>query len=720
MVSPDGNLPNDGASSLSGERFRYFTYYPYEGAGEGLYLLSTRTATGWKTQGVIPPQKGMGESDWFACSPSMYFSAELTKGLLADGWRNEGSYERKEECEGDEPRLVTGEPRGFANLFLRDNETSTYQLLDMPPQGVTPADALLADATPDLSHVLFTEKAALTPEAPPEEAGIIEAPDLYEWSNGEVHLVTFLPDGTPVEGALANGDIEEQGELIYVYFHSSQSGSSLYNRDAPFTHAMSDDGERVIFYANGDLFERLNATHAQSQVVAEKCTEPEAACTVQVDAAESGAKGSGGTGVFVYASADGSRVFFTDAKRLTTDSTAFPKEPDLYEYNSETGKLTDLTVLASEPANVLGFSGASEDGSYIYFVATGDLTGGQANSHGAIARAGVPNLYVSHEGVTTFIARLASEDGTDWQQGGKSNSGYLTTSVSPNGRFIAFNSLNRLTGFINEQAEPAECELSGEEGHCREIFRYDAVEGQLSCVSCRTEGARPTGPAAIKGPTQQLLYPGPYTLQHQVTDDGRVFFETADPLVLAATNGSGNVYEYENGKANLISTGSGEGESTFLDASPSGGDVFFRTAQGLVQSDTDNSYSAYDARTGGGFAAEVSGGSQAGPCESLDGCRSPLSEPPAEALASSDTFSGAGNLVVPPEPPVVAEKPPAQHRSLTRAQKLARALRACRHKPARKRRSCRARARKRFSPKRAKKGVSHGTRAVKSDKGGRR
>ena len=37
-------------------------------------------------------------------------------------------------------------------------------------------------------------------------------------------------------------------------------------------------------------------------------------------------------------------------------------------------RLRDLTVLAGEPADVLGVSGISSDGDYVYFVADGALT----------------------------------------------------------------------------------------------------------------------------------------------------------------------------------------------------------------------------------------------------------------------------------------------------------------------------------------------------------
>ena len=84
---------------------------------------------------------------------------------------------------------------------------------------------------------------------------------------------------------------------------------------------------------------------------------------------------------------------------------------NLYEYDfakPEGERLSDLTVDNTDPsgAGVLGLVTASEDGSYVYFVAEGKLSG-EANSEGEEAVAGKPNLYLSHAGKVTFIATLA-------------------------------------------------------------------------------------------------------------------------------------------------------------------------------------------------------------------------------------------------------------------------------------------------------------------------
>ena len=48
---------------------------------------------------------------------------------------------------------------------------------------------------------------------------------------------------------------------------------------------------------------------------------------------------------------------------------------------------------------------------------------------------------------------------------------------------------------------------------------------------------------------------GRFRSQHLLTDAGQVFFQTAEALVPADTNGMLDVYEYEGGHVSLISSG---------------------------------------------------------------------------------------------------------------------------------------------------------------------
>ena len=361
-LQPGSLVGTSGArAALDGGRIAWVSE-PLPGAlTPGLSHLSTRGANGWASEGLVPPMSPfndvlcaiqMGVSGW---------SRDLSRSVLdlpagpPTDFFDSGV---RRECGHDEPRLVPGEPEQLRNLFVRDNHVGSHALVNVTPSGVVwpePEEApqhywpasLLA-ASDDLGHVVFEEELALTPDAP---IGYRGGDELYEWTGGAVRLVTVLPDGTPVHGSLAGATRNYAAESGVV--------SDAHLNIAQFRHAVSADGSRIFFEApgdegEGDLYLREDGER-----------------TVQIDAAESGAPGESGGGDFQAASADGSRVFFTDEEQLTADSTAEPGEPDLYEYDVASDQLTDLTVNAAEPADVLGVSGASEDGSYLYFVADG-------------------------------------------------------------------------------------------------------------------------------------------------------------------------------------------------------------------------------------------------------------------------------------------------------------------------------------------------------------
>lgn len=145
------------------------------------------------------------------------------------------------------------------------------------------------------------------------------------------------------------------------------------------------------------------------------------------------------------------------------------------------------------------------------------------------------------------------------------------------------------------------------------------------------------------------------------------------------------------------------GESAFLDASATGSDIFFLTAGKLVEGDVDTAIDVYDAHECINASPCFGSSSEETPvCESAASCRvSPAPQPSIYGAPSSATFSGQGNVI--PVAPEASVKP----KSLTRAQKLAKALEACKKtKSRRKRAACERAARKRYGPvsKKSKRG----------------
>ncbi len=388
---------------------------------------------------------------------------------------------------------------------------------------------------------------------------------------------------------------------------------------------------------------------------------------------------------------------------------------DLYSLDHESGELTDLAPDTTDPngVDVLGVLGASTDLSYVYFVANGmpdDLVG-SPNTNGEEATlgdcktspdvdfaAGACNLYLAHGGEVSFIARLDaapvqkgsswdanSGDATNWVGAslGFADSQGKTARVSEDGQALLFRSRRQLTGYDNQGPEcmqsKAEAVGPREPGPCLELYLYRTGEPGLLCVSCSPTGAPPGRPARLASLDVSNIGAGEPALglpRNLSADGSRVFFESADPLVAADTNGLDgcpewgtplqaqfnvacqDVYEWEapdtgsctesspayspanGGCIYLLSTGKSTEASVFADASEDGSDVFIYTLERLVGQDEDGLLDIYDARAGGGLQEqhEVA----AVPCEG-EACKGAPSLAPSSGSAGSATFQGPGN-----------------------------------------------------------------------------
>jgi hypothetical protein len=91
----------------------------------------------------------------------------------------------------------------------------------------------------------------------------------------------------------------------------------------------------------------------------------------------------------------------------------------------------------------------------------------------------------------------------------------------------------------------------------------------------------------------------------------------------------------------LISSGTSPEPSYFADASAGGDDVFLFTLQSLVGQDKDQLVDIYDARVGGGIAAQ-NPPPAVPPCEG-EACKGAVAIPPATQSPGSAGFSGPGN-----------------------------------------------------------------------------
>ena len=392
---------------------------------------------------------------------------------------------------------------------------------------------------------------------------------------------------------------------------------------------------------------------------------------------------------FKGASEDGSKVFFTTSAPLVNGDEDAGN--DLYmasvgcpvsELGCEAGKreVTGLVQVSHDPvasqaAEVQGVVNIARDGSHVYFVARGVLTGEGPTGEGAQSQpvGGADNLYVydSVSGKTVFVADLCSGPGRsgavgdvrcprDLQEGeSKANDKTLLweklseAQSTPDGGFLVFATYGQLVG--------------GDTDTAKDVYRYDAQTGALERVSVGEDDYDANGnnnefDANIEhgamGLAEGLVDFQQEMATRAVSEDGsRIVFSTAEPLSPDATNGKVNIYEWHEGTVSLISSGTSEENDEHAMITTSGRDVFFTTSQGLVRQDTDGLSDFYDARLGGGFAAVPA---PAEPCEG-DACQGPLTNPAPLLVPGSVSQAPGGNFAEPV--PAVKVKPRRRLRS---------------------------------------------------------
>jgi len=109
------------------------------------------------------------------------------------------------------------------------------------------------------------------------------------------------------------------------------------------------------------------------------------------------------------------------------------------------------------------------------------------------------------------------------------------------------------------------------------------------------------------------------------------------------TNQGEDVYEYVDGRPQLITPGTGGtqggGEGGLIGVSADGRDVYFSTVETLVPQDHNGLYlKFYDATAGGGFSAAP----PPPPCEAADECHGAGSGPPPAPKEGTGVALGVG------------------------------------------------------------------------------
>lgn len=679
----------------------------------------SRTPTGWITEAQDPP-------------PSLYpwrsFEGFSTTELGRSLWQvaiashpGEENEDRADEY-GDTNSFVIREPEGEG----RASFAIVGPLTAPGHEPLTGDPSIVRGRSADLSHIVFTVKAEgkqLWPGDTTREELYEKSPgsivgrfvSLYEYrgtAGGEPVLVGVKNEGAPPWRAGA-AHVNEGAQL------ASECGTAF--------DAISASGERVFFTAEhaaedcagsgpavNELYARVNGSETVD--ISEPTTGPGGDCQGCKESDPEAA-------VFAGASEDGSRVFFTSEQELLAGATG----KSLYEYDFDAAKRDErLTLVAPNVTEIpelppdgipvtAPVASISKDGSHVYFESKEALTSAsEPNGNGEVATLGSANLYVAE----------ATSEGTPKPKFVASGEGAETFETTHDGQFFVFKTATDLRGTDDSSNVP-------------QLFEYDAQTGTLVRVSV---GQR--APGGYECEATQTVQEGydcdgnTYSAEDSarlaeipnssLAKDGTVVFTSELPLTPGAVQGhkfikengatlsyAENVYEYRANQVYLISPGDEatpaaykdpESETRLFGIDESGRDVFFSSTDSLVPQDTDTQSSWYDAREEGGFPAPASYPGCAG-----EACQGPL--PPAPLLPSAaSALTTAGDNPSLPSATTVAPKP--RTAAQIRAEKLAKALKACKRKSNKHRRAaCEKEAREKFGPPKKAKKANRGSRS---------
>ena len=712
VAAPDGNT----AGFMSEGAFSGPENYSVSDDTAFNPYLSHRGASGWSTVSALAPRP--------------LVDLPFQTGLNSDFSPDQGPSAVRVSCGMSPVGGSKGEERAGQGIVCAMHKpdgswvgTPIYQNISNSQEGAQ-RDGYLGGSA-DLSRVFVQPQFRLLPndaEAMQNHAGIYEiagvgteSPELRRVSVDNSGKSLVLVTGEETHVAIGAKNIF--GHAGSYYHAISSSGRTVFFSATP--GGSGNDSETLIVYARVPCVLPQLGCETKSEDPEGRTVEGRQTVKVSNPTEKEGCKLCDGTNPkpasFQGASADGSKVFFTTSETLLNkDVTANVYE---YDFNRKEG---DKLVLVSRDeeaggAKVQGVVRSSPDGTHIYFEASGVLTK-EENQYGEKAETGQNNLYGydTETEVTKFVAKgdlSTLRESTDLKRHAQ---------TTPDGRFLVFSSRAKLAG-----------DAAGEK--VEQVYRYDfktgKERGELTWVSHGAPGFTPDfsltgkehGAFIAARPSPELLtdastaYIDDWSRAISGEGDGKydgeaIVFTTGEKLQENDVNGVADVYVWHNGTDNgtvhLVSDGHdpqgvankqegeksnnpGTSETPVAAMAASGSDIFFTTRAGLVGQDTDVLRDVYDARVGGGFPAPL-----AEPSCSGEACQGAASQAPSFGLAASFLTAAGGNLL-PPRGATLAVK----IAKLTRAQLLAKALKACRGKPKRKRAACESQARKRYGGK---------------------
>jgi hypothetical protein len=606
---------------------------PVNSAGPDTYI-ATRSPSGWKSTLVgFRGFETQGGGDLFA-------NPELTKFL---SWNENAAFEGEPQPPHKVPYIfgmqggnpIERWPTNFESLANAEENKGAVQ------------------PSKSLEHLALTS--TNVEWAPGGQIGGVGSAYDYNAATETMTLISLDEQGNPIQRPA--GDTSESplgiffpiavnGEEPYVLFTTpSPREKPFYEHAVPSNSPVSDDGTHILMATSSTAYETFTRPR------------PPVRLYMSVD--------NGGTYehfevskekfvTYVGMTRDGSEVYFTSPEQLTSEDT--DTSIDLYGWSEGTNELT----LLSKGAPGAEGTGNSDNCTVNYVAKCGIvpvITKGSGDSSfsqggevyffspevldGSKGVANRENLYVYRNGAPLFVGSFDPTPQSEQATGPISR-----IEVSPNGEHVGLITKTRLTGYDNAGKE--------------EMYDYDPTVKRLICVSCRPDGKAPK--FNVEGSKNGLF----------ISDDGRIFFSTEEPLVPTDTNEALDVYEYSEGRPQLITTGSGTseaGEGSYggkysaptaaglVGVSANGIDVYFATRDVLVPQNHNGPFLAfYDARSNGGFPFLP----PLAPCEAADECHGEGNVLPVHPGVASETDLGArGNA---PNPAAKKHKKSKKHK----------------------------------------------------------
>ena len=338
-----------------GSGVTYLTQGPHvgedpEGKLTQSQVLSRRGADGWSSVDLtLPgrlPENGMGASNisHFQFEYRL-FSPDLSSALVEP--QIAGTPLLSPEATDRTPYIRNDENGSYFPLVTSANVSSGIKI-DELTQTESEFELHVLAATPDLEHVIFKTPLALVSPATDEEnvsqTGTNHVQwNVYEWSHGGIQLVNILPNGHVAHGPISSTPPVRLAGMTTI--NGVGRGTSQ--------RAVSNNGRRVA-WAWGEPYSQEGLEKYRGLFVRDMVEEK----TVQV---------GGPKAIYQTMSSDGSKIFYLE-------------NGDMYVFDYETAIATDLTASHGAGESNGGVqeavSDVSEDGSYVYFVATSVLAEG--------------------------------------------------------------------------------------------------------------------------------------------------------------------------------------------------------------------------------------------------------------------------------------------------------------------------------------------------------